>query len=204
MLSYSYFLFDGWEVLLCFNTVVHFSIFGASRQNSFENLCRCWCEDFWSEHFASKQFAFSCHLFVTHLVSKAFKLWSAKESLGWGCVMLKIIYEVLTMHQTKAATTERQAASRKDRKSQTWQQIWSVFRIKNSCADCFFCCCCSFFCFSHLSLGAKIKMGKKDDAVVKFLYQTPTKLWPLCTVTPLVCVSSWWARWLFEEQPPWR
>ncbi len=30
-------------------------------------------------------------------------------------------------------------------------------------------------CFSHLGQGAKIKMGKEDDAMMKFLYQTRTE-----------------------------
>ncbi len=57
-------------------------------------------------------------------------------------------------------------------------------------------------CFSQLSQGAKIKMGKKNDAMVKLLYETHTELWCLnqgvnqnvtsvYRYTPNTCYMKW-------------
>ncbi len=85
----------------------------------------------------------------------------------------------------KAATSEGEA-----QKSQTRQWIWSISLKKTnkkerSYAECrWFCIAPKAWCmdvctcqkwFSHPSQGAEIKMGKEDEAMVKFLYQTRTE-----------------------------
>ncbi len=68
-----------------------------------------------------------------------------------------------------------------------WQRIRSVFQNKTPWADyCFVLTkqrqarrmevCTRQQCFSHLSHGAKIKMGKEDDAMVKYFLKNQERL----------------------------